>query len=145
MGLDMFFFRIRNKRVPKTKAEQVSKVLQKLSDDEHEEKHQELMYWRKVNAIHSWFVDHVQDGQDNCNQYIVTKEKAQELMDTCKDVLKNKTMAENLLPTQSGFFFGDTDYDPYYFKELKRTVNTLKHVIKNWDSTNYRYYYQSSW
>ena len=23
-------------------------------------------YWRKANAIHKWFVDNVQDGEDNC-------------------------------------------------------------------------------
>jgi hypothetical protein len=27
---------------------------------------QEAGYWRKANAIHRWFVDNVQDGNDDC-------------------------------------------------------------------------------
>ena len=27
---------------------------------------EEVGYWRKANAIHKWFVDNVQDGNDDC-------------------------------------------------------------------------------
>ena len=30
-----------------------------------------VAYWRKANAIHKWFVDHVQDGVDDCGEYYV--------------------------------------------------------------------------
>lgn len=26
-------------------------------------------YWRKANAIHRWFVDNVQHGDDDCREY----------------------------------------------------------------------------
>ena len=29
-------------------------------------------YWRKANQIHSWFVENVQNGEDNCNEYYET-------------------------------------------------------------------------
>jgi hypothetical protein len=48
----------------------------------------ELMYWRKANAIHNWFVKHVQHGVDDCNYYEVTKEQLIELHDTCEKVVK---------------------------------------------------------
>jgi hypothetical protein len=40
---------------------------------------EEVMYWRKANQIHKWFVDNVQDGVDDCKEYWVSEEKLQEL------------------------------------------------------------------
>lgn len=34
----------------------------------------EIGYWRKANEIHNWFVNNVQDGEDNCAEYWVSKE-----------------------------------------------------------------------
>ena len=34
----------------------------------------ELGYWRKANHIHKWFVDNVQNGVDNCGEYLVSKQ-----------------------------------------------------------------------
>ncbi len=31
-------------------------------------------YWRKANAIHNWFVQHVQDGKDECQLAYVSIE-----------------------------------------------------------------------
>ena len=38
-------------------------------------------YWRKANAVHNWFVDNVQDGNDGCKHYWVSKEDLQKLLD----------------------------------------------------------------
>jgi hypothetical protein len=46
-----------------------------------------VAYWRKANAIHRWFVDNVQKGVDDCDEYYVTREKLTELRDTCQRVL----------------------------------------------------------
>ena len=27
----------------------------------------EVMYWRKANYIHNWFVENIQNGSDDCN------------------------------------------------------------------------------
>ena len=43
-------------------------------------------YWRKANAIHKWFVDNVQEGNDDCGEYWVSREKLQELLKICKQV-----------------------------------------------------------
>lgn len=47
-----------------------------------------IMYWRKANAIHNWFVEHVQDGKDDCGSYFVSKENLIELKNVCEEVLK---------------------------------------------------------
>jgi len=105
---------------------------------------EEAMYWRKANAIHSWFVDNVQDGNDDCKSYYVSKEKLQELFNLCKRVLADRSLASELLPTQSGFFFGGTEYDEYYFEELKNTKKALNKILSRKDK-HFEYYYSSSW
>lgn len=50
---------------------------------------QEVGYWRKANAIHNWFVENVQNGEDDCWSYAVTKEQIEELLELCKEVKKN--------------------------------------------------------
>jgi hypothetical protein len=46
-------------------------------------------YRRKANAIHKRFVDNVQDGEDDCKDYYVSKEKLYKLVETCREVLKS--------------------------------------------------------
>lgn len=103
-----------------------------------------LVYWRKENAIHKWFVDHCQDGEDDCKEYDVSREQLQELLDTCKEVLKDHSKAAKLLPTQEGFFFGYYEYGRYYFEGLKMTAVELARVLKHLPFDAY-IKYQSSW
>ena len=60
-------------------------------DSEHNYGHNSIMkqvgYWRKENMIHQWFVDHVQNGVDDCKYHNeCTKEILEELLDTCEEV-----------------------------------------------------------
>lgn len=105
---------------------------------------EEVMYWRKANHIHHWFVEHVQDGIDDCKRYYVSREELNELVKTCKKVLRNHALADELLPTSSGFFFGGTEYDEYYFDALKDTIRNIEPLVKD---KNLRgdFYYQASW
>jgi hypothetical protein len=48
----------------------------------------DVMYWRKANAIHKWFVDNCQDGVDDCKEYYVSMEQLKELYQVCCKVLK---------------------------------------------------------
>ena len=104
----------------------------------------EAAYWRKANAIHDWFVRECQDGVDECQSTWVTREKLGELVMLCKQILDNRKLASELLPTASGFFFGSTEYDEWYYDDLKRTVDMLEPLLaeeyEDWD-----FHYQSSW
>ena len=103
----------------------------------------EAGYWRKANAIHKWFVDNVQDGVDNCGRYYVSNENLQDLLDVVKKVLKDHKLATSLLPTKSGFFFGDQSIEnDYYFEMLKDTKNILEAAVKEEKG---EFYYASSW
>ena len=70
-------------------------------------------YWRKSNQIHQYFVDNCQGGEDDCRISYVDRDKLVELLDLCKQVLVDHSQAEDLLPVQSGFFFGNIEYNEY--------------------------------
>jgi hypothetical protein len=102
-------------------------------------------YWRKANQIHEWFVQNVQGGEDDCRPYNVSMEDIRLLVKLCKDVLADHSKAEEYLPTQEGFFFGNTDYDEYYYQDLEDTIKNLEPFITDpsWESWDFTY--QSSW
>lgn len=56
-------------------------------------------YWRKTNHIHNWFVQNVQNGEDDCDTYIVSREKLIELRDACQQVLDIAKMKNGTLQT----------------------------------------------
>lgn len=91
---------------------------------------EEVGYWRKANAIHNWFVDNVQDGKDECQESYVETEQLQALLDICLKVSADHSLAEELLPSQPGFFFGSVDYDEWYFDNINDTIEILTQVLK---------------
>lgn len=104
------------------------------------------IYWRKVNSIHQWFVEHCADGRDECQPIYVPREKLLALRDQVDLVLrsKNEAVAQEWLPTQSGFFFGSTEYDEYYWSDLEYTLTELNRVLETADEGK-SFYYQASW
>lgn len=102
-------------------------------------------YWRKANAIHQWFVDNVQEGQDNCGTYEVDREKLAELVNICKQVLADPTKAGELLPTADGFFFGSTEYDDWYKDNLQATIDQIEKALAKLPEDEWTFEYQSSW
>jgi hypothetical protein len=137
MGLDMYLtrrttvmsgFHEQNKRVMDSFKElQVYGVVPDLVQTIEEE----VGYWRKDNHIHQWFVDNVQDGEDDCQKYWVSEDDLKKLKQTCEEVLKDPSKKEDLLPTEEGFFFGDTDYDEYYFVGLETTIKIIDRIFEN--------------
>ena len=101
------------------------------------------IYWRKANQIHKWFVDNVQGGEDNCGEYYVSNEKLKSLLDLVTEALR--TRDPNLLPPTSGFFFGSTDIDEWYWKDLKDTKWKLERVLALSEMSKLSFYYTSSW
>jgi hypothetical protein len=55
---------------------------------------EEVMYWRKANHIHNWFVEHVQDGVDDQRSYYVSWEQLEHLLDDCKKVIEASELIE---------------------------------------------------
>lgn len=107
---------------------------------------EEVAYWRKANGIHRWFVDKVQDGVDDCCiHHECTPEILKELLSICKTVRNDHSLAEELLPTQSGFFFGNLGYDEWYFNNINIAIKKIEKILKETDFSVYSIYYESSW
>ena len=113
-------------------------------------------YWRKANAIHSWFVTNVQDGRDECQKSFVEPQKLRDLRDACETVLYTHpndkrpvdvVAKEAGLGTKSGFFFGSVSYDEYYMEDLRYTARLINRLETSgvFDNTWVDIYYQASW
>ena len=103
---------------------------------------EEAGYWCKANQIHNWFVQNCGGGEDNCQECYVSREQLAELRTLCKKVLRKKSLAEELLPASGGFFFGSTEYDKYYYEDLKETVKIIDEALA---CEGGDFYYQASW
>ena len=98
------------------------------------------VYFRKVNFVYRYF----EDGfDDEC--CFVTKGEMEDLVDRCNKVLGNNDLAEELLPTRSGFFFGSTDYDEWYFEDLKDCKKQFEKVLKRFNEDTDLFYMVFSW
>ena len=100
-------------------------------------------YWRKANQIHAWFVDNVQDGNDNCGEYYVSHTKLKELLDLVNEALAKRD--PNLIKPRGGFFFGGTDIDEWYWHDLKDTKKKLERVFALPEMSKLSFFYTSSW
>lgn len=140
---------------------------------------EEVMYWRKANHIHGWFVDNVQQGQDDCKQHYVDWDQLSQLLEICEKVIKasklvegkvwngrrfdkdhpngidiwqpgkvaeDPSVAEELLPTRNGFFFGSSEYDEHYLNHVIKTRDWSKCMLTDYKSgVPGEIYYSSSW
>jgi hypothetical protein len=121
----------------------------------------EVAYWRKANQIHQFFVE-LSGEDDNCQDIEVSREDLENLLSLCKQVLetRDKTLEdlkegevvagpEDILPTRSGFFFGSTDYDEYYYSDLEHTVQVLAMILNHpsipKDDYSWSFIYRASW
>lgn len=159
MGLDMYLI----KRKKTNKAED----LWDFKD--------ELIYWRKANMVHKYFCDNcvelesqviykvskinLQDLLDKCNQIMkvvrleegkikngqqLTEKGWEDILEDGKYIVNEDEIAD-ILPTTSGFFFGSTEYDEYYLKDIEHTKEELEKIIDNIDFDNEDVYYLASW
>lgn len=153
MGLDMYLMaklHTCGREWEKEKLRKINKKIRKIIPDMFESDNLntveisfEVGYWRKANHIHKWFVVNAQEGEDNCKEHYVNKGQLEELLKLCRKILADKKLAKKELPTQSGFFFGETDYDKYYFASLKNTINIIEKCLKLPDYWTFEYC--SSW
>lgn len=104
---------------------------------------EEVGYWRKANAIHKWFVDHCQDGIDDCREVYVGAEQLAQLRDVCRALLAGEVKPEDALPTVEGFFFGNTGYDEDYWQDVTDTESLLSGLLE--ESQEADFYYRASW
>lgn len=160
MGLDMYLQRSKN---PSKEA----------FADAYDNIDSGVIYWRKANAIHKFFCDNgslAKDGQEQVGYYYIDRQDLMKLLDFIHTITSDKikvedinyydiekggnvtetveyklniTAAQELLPSTSGFFFGSTDYDYWYFRDLQRTADLIKRELTDHPSHETWFYYAS--
>jgi len=104
----------------------------------------QVAYWRKANQIHKYFVDKCAEGKDECQDTYVERDHLEDLLWRCETILKDRSRAEELLPSRSGFFFGSTEYDEWYFQDLEDTIPVLKKILSH-APESWEFEYKASW
>ena len=152
MGLDSYLYKktyirtddfyqpeVRNEVIVKTGGE----IDEKIKPERIRYVVEEIAYWRKANQIHRWFVENVQNGIDQCQSSYVSRENLEELLNLCQLVAANHSLADELLPSASGFFFGGTDYDEWYYNDINSTIKYLTEALEDEDADEFEYH--ASW
>lgn len=145
MGLDMYLYRQREADAPV--AERFDKLeAAEWSPEAYDALKADIQvaYWRKANAIHGWFVDTCQGGEDECQfSEPIGREALAGLVERCKRVLSDAAAPQDALPTRDGFFFGGDDYDEWYREGLQETIAQIEPLLaeRNTDT----FIYRSSW
>lgn len=110
---------------------------------------EDVAYWRKSNQIHHWFVENCQEGVDDCRETLVTGDQLRGLYHLCTKLLANRDYdeAQEVLPSQSGFFFGSTDDEDWYWDDLEQTVEQLRPFLGAFEDENWNqsWHYRASW
>ena len=154
MGLDMYLSAKKYYSGGEWQPEETRKEFQELLEKSNIVKHVitdlpsvqlevSIGYWRKVNAVHQWFVDNCQDGVDDCRYAYVPREKLEELKALCEKIVLQPAVADEELPVQPGFFFGSYEYDEWYFDGIKQTIEIIDNCLQMPDE--WEFYYHSSW
>ena len=86
-------------------------------DDEHKYPDEGICehvgYWRKANAVHKWFVDHVQNGEDDCAYHReVKKEDLEDLRDACEKVLRSAVLVNGKV--KNGYRWTNNGEEPIW-------------------------------
>ena len=121
-------------------------------------------YWRKFNALHYYIINHFAYGKDEGQKIYLLKSDLLEILEVLKKVEKSfetakikeekddyiiyeNPIAEKLLPTKDGFFFGSLDYDNFYLDDIKISIKIFEEVLKLLEERPEEYviYYQASW
>jgi hypothetical protein len=108
-----------------------------------------VAYWRKANAIHSWFVRTCADGVDECQPIPVSRKQLCELLTIAEDAAASydygrKEEATAVLSPTSGCFFGSTEVDEWFRQDLQLTIDQLTKVLSK-SNEDSEFIYQASW
>lgn len=124
MGLDIYFYKVRKDDVDTIS--NTREVFDLINEGVG------CAYFRKANFIYAYF-EHLIDSNTEC--CIVNKEEIESLFDACALVLERRDedgFAEQVLPTRAGFFFGSTDYDEWYYEDVKLCYEQMKIILDEW-------------
>lgn len=116
MGLDMYLMgklycsNYSNPKIFESVKKLLPNLIGKKEDDGFIEIEKEIIYWRKANQIHNWFVRNAQDGKDDCGTYYIVKEQLEELLNICETILKSTKLVDGAVT--NGASLKDGEWQP---------------------------------
>ena len=154
MGLDMWLY----KRGHTVHDEMTGKT--------YVEDPEEIGYWRKFNALHAYILELTNSPDDtNCEPVDLSKSDVETILDTLNQVRSilekgvkleeddgdwylfdedTSDAAAELLPPRSGFFFGSTRIDSYYYYDVCDAISIFENALKLINE-NEEIYYDGWW
>ena len=110
----------------------------------------EVHYWRKANSIHNWILKETGTPSDfnaGDNGIELTKDMLVKFVEQAETVLRDRSdeTSARLIPSCSGFFFGNTAYDEWYYKDIEDTAEKFKQLISTFDFESYELVYSCWW
>ena len=126
MGLDMYLY-CNSKELSK----KVADAMYREDDFNYKWSMQygEIGYWRKQSQIHAWFVNNVQNGEDDCQYHPVDYQDLIDLLKVLQEVLETRN--KDILPLVDGFFFNVNDDDSWYWNGIYYTYKLIKTILDN--------------
>jgi hypothetical protein len=158
MGLDMYLVKktyVKNWKhnekngVPEWKitVKHYGKKTSKIDSSKITHVEEEVCTWRKANAIHKWFVENVQDGNDDCGIYYVEREKLKELRDICQKVVSTAIIKKGIVQNGSSMMAGESELTPDFEEgEMIMNEGEIEAILPTasgffFGSTNYDQWY----
>jgi hypothetical protein len=90
----------------------------------------EYKSWRKVPAIHSFFLNRIQERTN----YYFNKITLEDLHDLKSIIIQafehkdNEDKLEELFPMEGGVFYGSIEFDDYFWENMESTLETLNEM-----------------
>lgn len=95
---------------------------------------------KKVNFLLPFF-----NYTENYEDIEINKQQVEDLVNICKQVLKEKSKAKTLLPNIEGFFFGSTEYDEMYFDNVELVLQRFQYLLKTFNFEKDKLIMSCSW
>lgn len=87
-------------------------------------------HFRKCNWLYGWVRRKLKLHElENCEHYKLPRFMINDLIEDITKVLADHSLANKLLPTEDGFFFGSTEYDDWYFDDLRDAKTELTQLL----------------
>lgn len=122
MGLDIYFYKIKESSRRKGEEE----------IDDSDLVDGDIGHFRKVNFLIPFFY-----YEEDCLYKKFDTVVLKDLKDRCERVLSDHSLAEDILPTEPGFFFGSTDYDEWYYRDVEQVLEWCNKTLSSSDEDDW--------
>lgn len=150
MGLDQAIRRVSAETAAKliewqnTPFEEQDEENYPLAGDKYHTLMTEVWEGRKENHIQRAIEEITGQTVENCDYLFLTRKHVEQLVEKLQSVHADHELAQVVLPTQAGFFFGGTQYDEWYFRDIEQELEDFTKILNEWDD-HARYAYWAWW